>query len=240
MKPVLITLLCLMLSFPAYAGNVTQEHIKEQLDRLVQNEVQDAYALVKKDNISVQILNSDAFDYRLNNANSFKVSLIKSRHVLNRRVARVSLYGEDGHFLNYFSVFCNITVESDVFVFAKKLPKGTTIAEQDLELKTITVKNSRFNYAVLDTAHIIGRKTAYSIQPGDIVSKWTLVKESFLKKGKQVNAVYKNGTLEVGVKAVAIENGELGDEIRVRVKPHGKIVLAEIKGPNYVEIMSDM
>lgn len=88
--------------------------------------------------------------------------------------------------------------------------------------------------AVTSLSEILGRQTVRTLRNNQIVTA-TAVREAYLvTKGQPVTLVVRMPNLEIAVSAMAIENGGLGQTVRVLNADSGKEVFAEVLGKNLV------
>lgn len=194
---------------------------------------------LKPENIHVKINNLDAIDSRIRNAKSVSVDLLKNDAIVGRRVARVSLYNDEGKFTTYFSLFLTVDAYKESLVFSKNLSYGNIITAEDLSTDLVKIRNKRAKYLQHDLNQVIGKKTAHNNRKGAPVYEWSIQKTYDLDKGRVVKGVYSNGSLEIEVKVEVLESANIGEKVKVKVKPNDKVVYAVVKGKEHVEILSD-
>ena len=194
---------------------------------------------VSTQNISVEFLNEDALDARITNAKRINVDLLKNDAVVGRRVARVSLYNEKDEFVNYFSLFLKVKAQKKAVVAKNKIQPGKQLTSENTEIRLVEIRNKRSKYFLTNLEDVINKKASHIIRVGEPIYKWSLQTVYDLEKGKLVNAIYKSGELEIGVKAELMESGNIGEKVKVKVKPNNKVLFALVKGKDYVEILSD-
>jgi len=202
-------------------------------------EVLRSFPTISSSNVHVKISNLDAIDSRVRSASSVSVSLLKNDAVVGRRVARVSLYNSEGKFSTYFSLFLTVDAYREALVFKNNISHGKIITEEDLDVQLVKIRNKRAKYLQTDMATVVGKKVAHNNREGAPVYEWSVQKNYDIDKGRIITGVYTNGSLEVEVRVELLESANIGEKVKVKVKPNNKVVYAVVKGKEHVEILSD-
>ncbi len=106
-------------------------------------------------------------------------------------------------------------------VLSSNIRKGDIITQNDIELKYIS-KDSVKNTTIADITKIIGKQAAKNLSAGSTVGFNNIIDPVLIKKNKAVNAIYRNGAIEVRTVVIALEDGKEGDIIKLKNHESGK------------------
>ncbi len=85
-------------------------------------------------------------------------------------------------------------------------------------------------------ARVVGSRTLRPLTPGDVVLAQDVVAPSTVRSGETVQLKLLVGSLEVILDAVATQDGDVGDEIRIVNPSSGRTLRARVIGPHAVEV----
>lgn len=120
-------------------------------------------------------------------------------------------------------------------VLLKKINKGTTIEEADIYLKILpekTVKNNIFT----DKNSIIGLVANKTIFPNSPIKINNVKKLIVIKKGNVVNLKFLKKNLSIEATGISMDNGAIGDLIKIKVANTNKIIAGVVKDSKNVLI----
>lgn len=125
-----------------------------------------------------------------------------------------------------------------VVVLARSVAKGTMLVADDL---TLAPAGARAPDGVFtDIAEVVGRRTRVALGDGRPVLLRQLEPVWLVAKGNPVVLVAQAGGLAVSAPAEALEDGGLGDVIRVTNLSSGRAVKALVTGANTVTAQTNM
>jgi flagella basal body P-ring formation protein FlgA len=116
-----------------------------------------------------------------------------------------------------------IDANIEVLVANRKIKRLESLNETDFETKNIKF-NHFFSLPVYELDGLIAKQ---NISEGKILTKKLVKKKPLVFKGDILKAILIDGLLEVEIDAVALQNGNLGDIIRVR-NQKGKVFRGKI------------
>ncbi|KVO87664.1 hypothetical protein WL21_04580 [Burkholderia ubonensis] len=123
-----------------------------------------------------------------------------------------------------------------VLVAAAPIPAGRPLTPQDVELSE---RNwAKTPDALADPAALNGRVSRRALKSGQVLQKRFLKGGEAVRKGQAVRIVARTAQVEVSVAGTALEDGAMGDTIRVRRAGNGHAVTARVAGPGLVEPLS--
>ncbi|WP_100642176.1 flagellar basal body P-ring formation chaperone FlgA [Alteromonas facilis] len=124
-------------------------------------------------------------------------------------------------------LFVNAKIEQTqaVVVTSEMLSPGSILTQQNLRLADISSKSLRYS-TFDDVDQLIGARLKYRVRPDQPI-KPNMV--CFVCKGDLITLSAKADGLSISTKAVAQEDGNIGDTIQVKNRRSDKIVLAKVE-----------
>ncbi len=120
-------------------------------------------------------------------------------------------------------------------IAAKDIKKGEIIKADDLKLAKLPERSAKKGFS--NVADIVGKIAKVNIPKGTIVKKSSLKPNFLTLRGKPVKIVYSKGNINIELLGVALENGALGDIIKVENLSTRKILLCKVVGKNCVRFV---
>jgi len=128
-----------------------------------------------------------------------------------------------------------IRILTDVIVAARTLPKGTLLTESDFKKASVDSKKLRSAYFT-QASQVKGLITKSTIYSGRVITAKKLRLPQLISRGDPVTITAINSAIRVSMKGIAIENGRLGDRIRVKNLSSSQTIDAKIVAKQQVEI----
>ena len=128
-----------------------------------------------------------------------------------------------------------VKILTDVLIAARTLPKGTLLTESDFKIASVDSKKLRSAYFT-NPSQVKGLITKSTIYSGRVISAKKLRLPQLIHRGDPVTITAINSAIRVSMKGIAIENGKLGDRIRVKNLSSSQIIDAKIVAKQQVEI----
>lgn len=129
-----------------------------------------------------------------------------------------------------------ISINLPIVVASHDIERGNMIGEEDLAIETRDLTGKRLNKPLIDTAEAIGLEAKQKIKDGDPVLSRHLVKPLLVERGKDVTAIVYATGVQVTLIGQALDNGRMGDTVRVKNRATGKIITGEVIGHRLVEV----
>lgn len=120
-------------------------------------------------------------------------------------------------------------------VATRPLVKGSLVTANDVQL---TKMNSAVvgRDAVENLGDIVGRSLTKDIGQGEMFKAAAVVVPPVVTAGSRITIVFRQNRLEVTASGIALENGGLGQDIRVRNESSKKVVIAKVIEPGLVMV----
>ncbi|WP_281951176.1 flagellar basal body P-ring formation chaperone FlgA [Nitrosophilus kaiyonis] len=131
-----------------------------------------------------------------------------------------------------------ITLKIEKFImapFAKRdIPKGKKISINDIYFKKIKIYSKS---DILGKDEIIGNIAKRNIKKDSIIKRYFIEPNYLVIKRKSVKIIYKNGPIKIELLGLALENGILGQIIRVKNISSDRIIKCRVVAPFTVEFI---
>ena len=108
-------------------------------------------------------------------------------------------------------------------------------AAADVQLSERDVSSLRQGY-ILNLDHVVGKKTTRPLQPNRVISVNALKAAAAVDKGDAVVISARGKSISVRMPGIALEDGAIGQQIRVRNTRSQRIVHARVTAPGQVEV----
>lgn len=156
----------------------------------------------------------------------------------DRYVGHVALtvnFFVDGRQVRNVPLSGKVTVKQEVVKASRKIRPGQIISNDDVQLEH--EQSSQMQRDTLtDPEEAVGKKAVRSIQAGRPITAQMLENPPAVKKGTRVLIIAGNQMIRVSASGKAVEDGQLGEEVRVMNLSSGKEIHATVKGPGVVEV----
>ncbi len=116
------------------------------------------------------------------------------------------------------------------------LPKGLRITPLDVKISQVEVKPNK-EY-IKDLNDVLGKKLRRNIKEGEPITYRDLLKNYLVRRNSNVKVIYQRGAFKIELLGRALQNGELGDIIKVRNLSSGKVIQCKVIGINKVLFLS--
>ncbi len=128
-----------------------------------------------------------------------------------------------------------VIVKADVVTAAKELRRGQILTAQDLILEQRDIASLHHGYLV-NLKEAIGKQVKYNIRRGQVITPAKVASQKAVKRNSRVTIVAQNPAIQVRMKGTALENGAIGDRIRVRNNSSKRELEAEVLGNGIVQV----
>ena len=128
-----------------------------------------------------------------------------------------------------------ISVFKDVVKALRNIKKGDIITSQDITLVSEKIKNNRNNYAT-STKDLIGKRATRRIQADQPIRIGMFEVPPAIGKGDRVVIKAENNDLLITALGKALEEGCVGEQIRVLNISSGREIIATVRRTDLVEV----
>lgn len=137
-----------------------------------------------------------------------------------------------------WSIFvpAQISWQQDVVVATTTIQRGQLIDGADIRLKRIEV--TRAGVELLgNKADVVGRIASRRILAGKMIDGRYVRNADAVRKGDAVTLIARSGNIAIKVEAIALSNGQKGEQVRVRNTSSNRVVKARIVGEGLLEVV---
>ncbi len=128
-----------------------------------------------------------------------------------------------------------VEVLKKVPVVVKPLQAGEVLREEHVSLELRELSRLPHD-VVFDLSSALGKEVRMSLRPGMVLRTSHLQLPVLIKRNEEVELIAQGKNFIVKAKGVALENGRLGEVIRVKNKESQKVVFAKVAGERLVEV----
>ena len=133
----------------------------------------------------------------------------------------------------------NATISLRRFVNAavatKSIPKGRIIEADDITKQRVRLRSSMQHY--LTPSQVVGAVAKRDIRANQIIKAYMVEPDYAVKKRKSVKIVYKKGPIKIELLGLALQNGSLGDIIRVKNISSNKVLRCRVIANGVVQFV---
>ena len=123
-----------------------------------------------------------------------------------------------------------------VVVAVKPIPRGSVITSDEVSLKEVV--ESRARGGTDSISSIVGATARRDFLPGDVITKTGIIPNFAVKRNQPVRVVYRSGAIRVELLGIALQDGVVGNIIKVKNPSTGKVLLCRVTGNGLVEFVS--
>lgn len=205
--------------------------LKNRIEAYIINELSsytEGKVKVVADNIDSRLTLKPCPDDKLEVFNPYKTAM------LNTSTMGIKCMEETNHWTLYVPVKINIF--KTVLVAKHVLLKGTRLSTEDMyqtEMDTQSLKQGYF----INAQELTGQVCKRDIAPDHPLNPYNIELPKLVKRGEQVTITAVIDNLTVSMQGIAIGDGILGDNIKVKNSSSKKIVEAQVSGQNAVKVI---
>ena len=120
-------------------------------------------------------------------------------------------------------------------VASRPLIKGATVTANDVQLVKLN-GTAVGRDSIENLGDIVGRNLTKDIGQGEMFKASVVVVPPVITAGSRVTIVYRQNRLEVTASGIALENGGMGQDIRVRNESSKKVIVGKVSDPGLVTV----
>ncbi len=145
---------------------------------------------------------------------------------------KISCNGE-----NTWSIYLpvNIKIYQPVVTTNRPMSRDEIITAEVVNLKNIDITNLNQGF-FSDPIMVIGHVMRFPVKAGNVLTPSSIAKNKLVKRGDRVNIAIEDPELIVYMQGESLEDGGLGDNIKVRNISSKRIVEATIIAPGKVQV----
>lgn len=154
--------------------------------------------------------------------------------ILSTSTLAVKCLEEDNHWILYVPIA--ITVLKTVLVSKNMLVKGTQVKEGDIYQTEMDTQKLKLGYFT-DKKELIGLVCKHDVAADSPFNPYNIELAKLIHKGEEVTIVATNNNLTVSMPGIALNEGAIGDTVKVKNRSSKRIVEAEVSGEKRVKVV---
>jgi len=123
-----------------------------------------------------------------------------------------------------------------VVVAVKPIPRGTVISADEVSLKEVVESKARGGTDKISS--VVGATAKRDFLPGDVITERGIVPSFAVRRNQPVKVVYRSGAIRIELPGIALQDGLVGNIIKVKNPSTGKVLLCRVTGSGLVEFVS--
>lgn len=144
------------------------------------------------------------------------------------------IYRVDGRVINNLNIRGKMVVTADVVVANSRIRRGNKIQPDDVELMRCDITDT--SDPVFSLAEAVGMELGRSVRAGDPIERGHLQAPVIIERRGYVKIIAERGPMRLEATGTAMEDGRLGETIRVRNSSSLEEIHAEVVGANTVKV----
>ncbi len=129
----------------------------------------------------------------------------------------------------------HVNLYQDVAVAVRSMQRNSVIQHSDVQLAERDVSSLRQGY-ILNLENVIGQKLTRPVQPNQVIAVSALKAATAVNKGDAVVISASGTSMFVRMPGMALEEGAIGQQIRVRNTRSNRVIHARVTAPGQVEV----
>jgi flagella basal body P-ring formation protein FlgA len=128
-----------------------------------------------------------------------------------------------------------VSIMLPVVVTTTDIHRGTLIRKEDLQLEMRDISSLHRGYLEsLDQA--VGKSVKQSIRSNQVVTPSKIVSPRAIKRNSRVTILASSNSIQVRMAGIALENGSIGERIRIRNQSSNLEIDAKVVAPGVVQV----
>lgn len=154
--------------------------------------------------------------------------------ILDTSTMGIKCQEKDNHWSLYVPI--KITILKTVYVAKRSLRKGERITGEDIYPAEMDVHKLKYGY-FNDIDGLVGQVCKQNVAINSPFNPHNIELEKIIHKGEKIAIIMNNNNLTVSMDGVAVNEGSMGETIRVKNLSSKKIIEAQIIGKKQVSVI---
>lgn len=215
-----ISVICLIVSFffsgTAYSSVLTNKYISDCIKKDVTSQVNS----VVDGKVDVEVGEIPYKSIEVPNGNIKVKSTVNLKFFMQRTLARIVVSVNDKD-IRTFGVPVKLNVYNDVWVAKDFIRRGEAISIGNVSLERKNITDMAQN-ALSSKVEPMGSLVRKTFTPGDIIDARFVESAPIVSKSSHVSVMFKSSLITITIPCEALDNGKIGDLVRVRSKQYKK------------------
>jgi flagella basal body P-ring formation protein FlgA len=144
------------------------------------------------------------------------------------------IFRVDGRVVNNLTVRGKMSAKADVVVASSRIRRGNRIQPDDVNLVRCDITDTA--EPVFSLAEVVGMELGRSVRAGEPIDRRHLQAPVIIERRAFVQIIAERGPMRLEATGTAVEDGRLGETIRVRNSSSLEEIHAEVVGRNTVKV----
>lgn len=140
-----------------------------------------------------------------------------------------------GLVMGEWPVQARVELFQDVWVAQSRMERGQVVEEDAVSVQRIDVLKER-SVPLPSSFKLTGYELAMPVPVGKILCRRDIVEKELVKKGQMVDVMVNQGSLNLRMKAMAVEGGASGMTVKLRNLDSRKEFFGEVTGEGVVSV----
>lgn len=154
--------------------------------------------------------------------------------MLNSSTMGIKCNEDSNHWTLYVPI--RITVLKTVFIAKRPLVKGTKVGEEDIYQAELDVQKLKQGYFT-NSIELLGQVCKQNINADTPFSPNNIELAKLVHKGEQVAITVSNDSLMISMDGIALDDGAMGEPVKVRNLSSKKVIEAQVSGAKQVKVI---
>ena len=133
------------------------------------------------------------------------------------------------------NLWVRVELYKDVVIAREKIRKGSIISQESVTVSNREVALMPDTYFE-DIKEVSGKMAKSTINAGSIINIWMLKLQPVISKGSKIKVSVTGSNIVIETEGIALEDGQIGDKIKVRRSDSGKTFDAIVINSESVEV----
>jgi len=228
--------LILAVALWAAAASAAEVVTEAAIHRAVENFVRAALQERLEEGERVKVHTRWQGDVPLEGSGDVEVAVrrLSARPLSGPTVMRVALV-VDGKTQREMGITADVRFFRRVLVASRMVRRGEPLAAELVERAERDVTMMKHGFYT-DTAELVDLRTRRAVGLGDVLTPRHTEKIPVVRRGDEIALVAETPNLRISTTGVALQDGGMGERIRVRNQDSGKVVYGEVVDPQTIKV----
>lgn len=232
-KKAIFFFLCILPLSYLYAENTQSlELLKQKIEAHVHKELSEIYKggelSVSAQKIDERLHLKACPDSKIEVFNPYKTAIISTTTMA------ISCHKKASHWTLYVPI--KVSFKKEVLVASKTLHKGKILHKSDLIKLKIDISQLKQGYFT-KSKYLIGKVAKQNIGEGTALTPQNIQEAILIHKGEQITIQAINDMINISMNGIALNNGALGEVIKVQNLNSKKVIDAEVSSSKTVRVV---
>ena len=189
---------------------------------------------IKKSEVEVIIKNYKEISKKLAGYKKVDIKPYKNMKLKGDFAVLVEAVNKNGKIDKYY-LWVKVKIIKSIYKANNLIKRRSVITREDLikEKRDISELHEK---VVINKNDIIGKEAKFNILPGRILLSWMVREVPLVRNRDEIVIVARNKEVEVTAQGIALEDGNLGEEIKVKNISSDKMFVAKVIGEKKVVV----